>query len=205
MFELDLNPASAHELFVIDGAVPDLQSLIAAIGPDKSVVVLDPQRDGVLQLADLLSNESGLDAIQVLSHGSVGCLSLGTAVLNEGSITSYSPALEIVGKALTASGDLLLYGCDVAQGEVGQNFIGRLAAITGADVAASNDITGAGGNWMLEQSTGEINASAIGETLPIAFPYQLLDATTPTPSVAPLEYALLAANAYGLGNNFGLS
>jgi len=69
MFELDLRPASALELFVIDGALPDIQALIDAIGPDKWVVVLDPERDGVSQLADLLRDESGLDAIHVFSHG----------------------------------------------------------------------------------------------------------------------------------------
>ena len=54
--------------------------------------------------------------------------------------------------------DRLLYGCDVAQGERGQAFIEQLAAATGADVAASNDPTGAaalGGDWVLESRAGE--------------------------------------------------
>ena len=42
----------------------------------------------------------------------------------------------------------------------GESFIESISAITGADVAASNDLTGAadqGGDWVLEESVGAIN------------------------------------------------
>ena len=45
--------------------------------------------------------------------------------------------------ALSADADLLLYGCDVAQTAAGQQLRADLAALTGADVAASTDLTGA--------------------------------------------------------------
>ncbi len=55
----------------------------------------------------------------------------------------------------------MLYGCDVAQGDVGQQFIEQLGVLTGADIAASTDLTGAankGGNWVLEAATGIIES-----------------------------------------------
>ncbi|MFB3076904.1 MAG: DUF4347 domain-containing protein, partial [Lysobacterales bacterium] len=58
----------------------------------------------------------------------------------------------------------LLYGCDVANGELGVDFIDNLASYTGADVAASTDSTGAagfGGNWVLEYNSGLIEASTL--------------------------------------------
>lgn len=54
----------------------------------------------------------------------------------------YENELAQIGAALNNAGDLLLYGCNVAQGELGQSFLARLAAATGADVAASDDLTG---------------------------------------------------------------
>ncbi|MBQ4783340.1 DUF4347 domain-containing protein, partial [Pectobacterium versatile] len=60
--------------------------------------------------------------------------------------------LATLGAALTESGDLLLYGCEVAQSS-GQSFVSLLAQITGADIAASNDTTGLGGDWDLEIQT----------------------------------------------------
>ncbi|MFX5046110.1 DUF4347 domain-containing protein, partial [Acinetobacter baumannii] len=67
-----------------------------------------------------------------------------------------------LGGALNPDGDLLLYGCEVA-GDAGQSFVTALAGISGADVAASNDLTGSsalGGNWTLETKVGSIETAA---------------------------------------------
>ena len=76
----------------------------------------------------------------------------------------YSSALAKIGSSLNSAGDILLYGCNVAQGDIGQSFINTLAQLTGADVAASTDLTGAaslGGNSILEANSGVINASSL--------------------------------------------
>ncbi len=78
---------------------------------------------------------------------------IGDAVVNTGNLEHYSAALATIGNAPTTTGDILLYGCDVAQGDSGNEFITQLAAASGADVAASADLTGSaalGGDWMLE-------------------------------------------------------
>ena len=67
--------------------------------------------------------------------------------------TQRAQDLATLGGALSASGDILLYGCDVAAGADGLAFVNALANATGADVAASTDLTGAavkGGDWVLE-------------------------------------------------------
>jgi hypothetical protein len=66
--------------------------------------------------------------------------------------------------ALGRGADLLLYGCDVAADVMGQGFVQQLAALTGADVAASTNRTGSGalgGDWTLEYQTGAIEAAAL--------------------------------------------
>ena len=55
--------------------------------------------------------------------------------------------------------DLLFYGCDLAGNESGEDLVEFVSAVTGADVAASNDLTGAqelGGDWELEVNVGDI-------------------------------------------------
>ena len=47
------------------------------------------------------------------------------------------------GAGSTLDADLLLYGCDLAASSEGKALIERLASLTGADVAASSDATGA--------------------------------------------------------------
>lgn len=57
--------------------------------------------------------------------------------------------------------ELLVYGCFVASGETGNTFLQRLHQITGANIAASNQLVGnaaSGGNWKLESRIGKITS-----------------------------------------------
>jgi uncharacterized repeat protein (TIGR01451 family) len=81
------------------------------------------------------------------------------------------------GKALSERGDILLCGCSVAAGESGAAFVRRLSLIAGADIAASDNLTGSaalGGDWELKFATGEIKASiAIEKEVLEAYTYAL--------------------------------
>ena len=71
----------------------------------------------------------------------------------------YADELAAIGQSLSEKADLLIYGCNFGQGELGGNAAARLAQLTGADVAASVDLTGhadLGGDWDLEYSVGSI-------------------------------------------------
>ncbi|EIC29289.1 DUF4347 domain-containing protein [Methylomicrobium album] len=152
----------------IDARIGNYQALIAALPDGVDAIVLDPNRDGLEQIAQALQNRPALDAIDIVSHGSPGSLTLGAGVLNGGNLADHAAQLAEIGSHLTVGGDLLLYGCDVALGDAGQAFIERLAQLTGADVAASTDLTGAaglGGDWRLEAATGPL------ETASLALPY----------------------------------
>ncbi len=147
--------ATTQVVFVLDD-VQDHQRLVDGVAPGAQVYVLDASRDGLAQMADLLQGRSGIDAIHVLSHGSAGQLDLGTNHLNQGNLAQHSALLSQIGSSLSAEGDLLLYGCQVADGETGLAFVQKLAHATEADIAASTDSTGAtarGGDWVLEHQT----------------------------------------------------
>src|SRR5262249_28674206 len=123
------------------------------------VVVLDPDWDGIEQITQVLAAFQGLAAVQIVSHGSSGAIQLGTATLNSARLDALADKLKKWGQSIRPDGDLLLYGCDVAAGDAGAQFIQDLSAYTGADVAASTNATGGaafGGDWTLEASTGAI-------------------------------------------------
>ena len=153
-----------HEVVFIDGQVSNVEQLLAGVSANAEVVVLDPEKDGLQQMADYLKGRENLDAIHLLSHGADGTVQLGNLWLASNNLAEHRAALESIGATLKADGDLMLYGCDVGQGDKGQAFLDQLASITGADVAASVDDTGAaalGGNWTLERSSGTIETSAL--------------------------------------------
>ncbi|TAN48315.1 MAG: DUF4347 domain-containing protein, partial [Methylococcaceae bacterium] len=169
----------SKQLIVIDSSVTDYESLLAGFGPDQELLLLDPGQDGIRRIADYLQGKSGYDAVQIFSHGSPGALYLGSTVLDGGNIADYQFQLRQIGDALTDGGDLLLYGCNVAQGDEGALFVAGLAQYTGADVAASDDLTGAadrGGDWVLEMRVGEIESAV-------------------TPAITDYGYLLVTNNA----------
>jgi hypothetical protein len=179
----------ANEIVFIDPGVEDYETLEAGFREGVEVLILKDTQDGVTQISQALLGKTGLDAIHLISHGSAGSLQLGSTELSSDRMAHYSNALSQIGSSLTETGDIMLYGCDVAQGDTGQEFVLALANATDADVAASIDKTGAmilGGNWDLEYSHGEIGE--IGETLLTKNLHatnfnQLLDTESPTATV----------------------
>ena len=142
--------------------------MLSGLSANAEVVILDPSKDGLQQMADYLKGREGLDAIHLLSHGSDGMVQIGNFWLASNNLAEHRAALESIGSALKADGDLMLYGCRTGDGEKGQAFIDAVASITGADVAASVDDTGAaslGGNWTLERNSGKIETTTLGAKL----------------------------------------
>jgi hypothetical protein len=148
----------------IDGSLVDLQAILLSVDPSATAIVFNPKQDGLQQIAEALTGISSLDAIHIISHGSSGQINLGTAKLGQNTFAQYRSQLATIGKALTEKGDILLYGCNVGQGDTGLSFIDQLAVMTGANVAASDDLTGnanLGGDWVLEANTGSIEAVSL--------------------------------------------
>jgi hypothetical protein len=117
-----------------------------------------------LQLQESLLKYRELDAIHLFSHGASAALYLGTTALTNENLSRYADALHAIGAALSPGGDLLLYGCAVAEGVSGTIFVERMAQATEADVAASTNPTGAmdlGGDWVLERHSGTVESIAL--------------------------------------------
>ncbi|MDC9821084.1 DUF4347 domain-containing protein, partial [Pectobacterium polonicum] len=149
------------EAVFIDTALTDYQTLIGNVPAGVDVFLLDSSKDGLSQLATWAETHKGYDAIHILSHGNEGQVRLGNLTLDSATAEARSADLAKFGTALTQDGDLLLYGCDIAQ-DTGKSFVSLLAQLTQADIAASDDLTGAtakGGNWQLETMVGNIETT----------------------------------------------
>jgi hypothetical protein len=155
-------PATRREVIVVDSSVSGWQDLISDLAPGTETILIDGSQGGIAQLVAALDGKTGIDALHILSHGDKGTILLGTDVLNADTLAAYNDALATIGQSLSDQGDILLYGCEVGEGGDGQAFIDALATVTGADIAASDDLTGAsdrGGDWDLEIATGDIEAA----------------------------------------------
>ena len=160
-----------HEVVFVDTASPDYQRLVEdlrtgalAQGRDLEFVLIDAGRDGIRRITDTLAQKSELDAIHIVSHAADGAVQLGNARLDLQTLIKRSGAIKKWGEALTDSGDILFYGCDLAASTEGKSLVDALARLTGADVAASEDPTGAaarGGDWELEFKRGGVETAGL--------------------------------------------
>jgi hypothetical protein len=155
------------ELVFVDPTVSDPDTLLAGVSPDMRVFLLDPARDAIAQIAEVVSQyaEGQIDAIHLIAHGSEGRIEFSSGVLDAATMQgTHAEALAQIGKHLSGEADILVYGCNFGHGEEGQFAAEQLARITGADVAASDDATGhagLGGDWDLERWIGSIESEVL--------------------------------------------
>ncbi|WP_445250797.1 FG-GAP-like repeat-containing protein, partial [Microcoleus sp. OTE_8_concoct_300] len=151
-------------------------------------------RDAIDQITQILGDRTNIDSIHIVSHGAPGSLQLGDVRFSLEDIECDRHSLQQWFSRRTDSicknrPNILLYGCCVAAGETGKAFVKRLSELTGACVAASQNLTGSvakGGDWELEVSTGSIET-------PLVFEAEVL---------AGYEYVL---STFGLATNFPIT
>ena len=157
--------AASTQIMFIDSGVENYADIISSLGPNIDVYVLTGDRDGVEQMAEVLADKENVDAIHIVSHGRSGTLDLGDTKLTEASIAGkHADEMAVIKNALSQDADLLIYGCDFGAQARGESAVLALSLATGADIAASDDLTGAhelGGDWDLEVAQGAIEAETL--------------------------------------------
>ncbi|WP_204103914.1 MULTISPECIES: DUF4347 domain-containing protein, partial [Spirulina sp. CCY15215] len=153
------------ETSFIDEGVEDYQSLLYGGQSGTISQVVTHQENGIDVITETLTEIAAqggkVSAVHLLNEGNEGEFWLGNAYVSNETIAQYQAQLQQWGIALTEEADILLYSCFTALGETGTRLINDLAGLTGADVAASTNLTGnaaLGGDWNLEVQTGSIEA-----------------------------------------------
>ncbi|MBD2695037.1 DUF4347 domain-containing protein [Anabaena catenula] len=179
----------------IDSSVSDYQTLQTGVVEGVEAVILSPKRDGIVEITKFLQQQPQITTIHIVSHGSPGCLYLGNTQLNLENINKYAGLLQ-----RWQSKSILLYGCNVAAGDAGEEFISKLHEITNATISASATKTGnaaLGGNWELEVNIPEKNRTSLVFRADTLNTYQ--GVFTPT-LVGSYDTSGLARNVQVVGN-----
>jgi VCBS repeat-containing protein len=205
-----------RDIVFIDSAVADAGVIAAGVPTGTEIIYLQAGSDGLDQIAAALSTRTNISAIHIVSHGEEAQLILGNTTIDATALQSRADDLAVIRAALSENGDILLYGCDVGDGSAGAAFLQSIADATGADVAASIDVTGAaslGGDWDLEAQVGDIGAHAI-----VALDYQHAlwatsadaagwfgDSPANTPNASGVGHGLISAGPMTAGAGIVLS
>jgi len=142
-----------REIAFIDRGVDDLETLLAGIRPDVEPILPANDEPAPRQMARAVQGREGqLDAIHVIAHGRPGEVSFSAGALTLETIDQYAADLAAAGAAVGSHGDLRLWSCAVADGELGAAFIDAVARASNMYVTAAAGPVGAtmhGGSWEL--------------------------------------------------------
>ncbi|MDA7831061.1 DUF4347 domain-containing protein, partial [Candidatus Pelagibacter sp.] len=149
------------QIVFIDTQVEDYQQLIRAFDKNTEIHLIQSNENGFDKINQTLKGYKNIDSLHIIGHGSAGQILFGDALLSNDTFNQYSKTLKSIGNNLSPSGDILFYGCSIASNERGLSLISKISEITKADIAASDDVTGKGGDWHLEKNIGIIETKNI--------------------------------------------
>ncbi len=145
---------SPAALVVIDAGIVDGDALLAGLPAGARVARLSDHADPLGALTALMAAHPGTRELHLVTHGAPGELQFAGGAVTRSELDRYAARLE--SWFGNGRGGIVLYGCDVASGASGGEFIETLGRLTGVPVWASDDPTGntaRGGDWTLERTT----------------------------------------------------
>ncbi|KAA0675643.1 DUF4347 domain-containing protein, partial [Roseomonas genomospecies 6] len=141
-----------NEVIIADAGLEDLDGLLSRRHPDVQVVLVSATDDGHAVLAAALAARPSV--LHVVAHGEPGRVLLGAQPLDARSLLDRSWP--------DARGtEIHIHACHAGAGEAGRLLLDRLAAATGAAVAASSGPVGPaarGASWTLDMRTAPVGA-----------------------------------------------
>ena len=142
------------EVIIADAGLEDLDGLLSRRRSDVQVTLVSAADDGHAVLAAALAERPSV--LHLVAHGEPGRVLIGTQPLDARSLLDRSWP--------DARGtEIHIHACHAGAGEAGRLLLDRLAAATGAAVAASSGPVGPdalGASWTLDQSTAPVGASS---------------------------------------------
>lgn len=150
---LPSRPTGLRNFALIDSNLPDLATLCAGLPSDCGIIWFDGALQGIDAIAQQFNQHAAIDRLHVITHGAPGKLFFGNTTLSQDTLADHAETIEQIRQALSATAELYLYACELAQGAAGQAFVQALRELIGLPIAAATHKVGhneLGGDWSLD-------------------------------------------------------
>ncbi len=130
--------------------------------PGGRVITYDARTESPNQVLDRViswaeSTGSKIQSLSLLAHAAPGRFALGNEWVTRSTLPETAQAWVALGRMMAPGGSINLYGCSLADPNgSGKALIDRIAYLTRAGVFASTNITGRGGDWVLEAAAKDV-------------------------------------------------
>ncbi len=164
-------------LLLVDSGVAGSETLLAGIEPGFETVHLVSSDIGGLAAVSLAIRGHGrIKSLHILSHGTPGCISTAAGTIDADALSARPDLVARIAECLDDDADVVLYGCSIAAGQTGQNFVDRFSRMLGRRVEAADGPVGSAdlnGSWAFPGSP----RMAFSEPARAAYPGVLATAT----------------------------
>lgn len=157
-----------RELVIIDQNIKNSHLFYKLEKPGVEIVEIPEDSNGLEELINILEQYEGLNAVHLFSHANSGKLFLGNEVVSKKQLENDLKSFSALNSAIKKGGDFLIYGCDLAKGNAGDEFLEIIKGSTNIDIAASDDKTGNEdyhGDWDLEIQKGNIDIKPLANSI----------------------------------------
>ena len=161
------------DVVLVDSQLQDSLTLEQAVRSGAHLIAYDGSTDtahDVLQrVTEWVATRGELiKSLSILSHGAAGGFELGRDWITDSSLILDPSDWLHVARYMTQDANIYVFGCNVASTAEGQELLDDLASLTSTNVYASNNISGVGGDWILEaRSNGSPSYDASGMVVPL--------------------------------------
>jgi glucose/arabinose dehydrogenase len=160
----DLDSVTTEHLVIVDSEVEDLGQWKDAIPDNATFVLLHANEDPIAQLTEVMNKHHEIGSMHIISHGADGQLRLAGQTINQEILVQRAKEIQSWNSSFADGADVLIYGCSVAAGDSGVQFVEKLASLIDVDVAASTNATGSATekyDWKLEHRFGSIQFASL--------------------------------------------
>ncbi len=157
-------PLHVKSFVFVDAHLEDIQTLSMHFPHEAELSLLNSDENLLSQIARRLKGHTDVAALHLITHGRSGEILLGKNGVSLETLPLYGKELLTISSAMSKSGELFLYGCEVAYGERGTAFVAMLQDVTGLKIAAATHKVGheeLGGSWELDVMSDIITAKAL--------------------------------------------
>jgi protocadherin Fat 4 len=143
----------ARDVILVDRQLNDSETLIASAQFGSIVFSYDGTSESAATILGRVSGwaseyATNIRSLSILSHGTTGAFELGNQWITSDTLDATAEQWRDIANYFIEDANIYILGCNI--GTSGQTLLDNLAVITSADVYASDDITGVGGDWILE-------------------------------------------------------
>ena len=148
----------------IDKGIQEFDTLYNELSKNNVVYLLNENDSAFSQISELIGNNTNLGSIQIFSHGRPGVIDFLAGSISTDNLLNYSHEINSIANSLGPNGHINLYGCNIAKGDKGLDFINLFSSISNLGIAASDDFSGSNNlfaDWDLEIKVGNISQPSL--------------------------------------------